>query len=362
MRPVPGRRPRAPPSAFRRYVLMRAALVPGQLLFVLVVLYLVIQEPVNLATRQNLGIDGFLTGFWQMVVNDFTGHWGTSTFLQYQGIPLAQLYAWMLPQSVELALFALGISAAIAYPVSLWAGWTARRGAESAVEIASLGGTLVPPFLIGTAVVTVLFFAFLAQFHDLPSGGVTPGNDWWLYYYGGNYPAWIIDTRFTQPTGMPLVDGFLHQAWNFELVTLIKTLLQASVIALVYVTIFLRQARAVVLEASQELHLTAARSRGVSEHTLLWKHTARRVLPTFLLVFALTLPAYLGTQFVVEVTFVDPGIGFLALSALTGQGTTGNGLELLEVMMFLLTVFVIVWLFATDVIVRRWDPRGSAVR
>jgi len=140
-------------------------------------------------------------------------------------------------------------------------------------------------------------------------------------------------------------------------VTLFKTLLQASVIALVYVTIFLRHGRTVARAASREPHLMAARSRGVPERTLLWKHTGRRVRPTFLLVFALTLPAYLGTQFVVEATFVDPGIGFISLSALTGFESVANGLEGLEVMMFLLALLVIVWLFFLDVAARRWDPR-----
>jgi ABC-type dipeptide/oligopeptide/nickel transport system permease component len=345
------------PSPFVRFLLQRAALVPAQILFVLLVLYLAIDEPANIAAGQDLGIAGFVQGFSQMVVNDFTGNWGPSTFAQYQGIPLSQLYAWMLPQSVELAVFALGISAAIAYPVSLWSGWTRRAGVDSAVQATSLVGTLVPVMLVGLPVITVLFFGFIAVFHDLPTQGVTPTVDWWFYTNGGTFPPWIIDTRFTQPTGFPLVDGAIHGAWGFELVTLVKTLLQASVIALVYVTIFLRHGRSVVRAASRELHLTAARSRGIRERTLLWKHTGRRVRPTFLLVFALTLPAYLGTQFVVEATFVDPGIGFLSLTALTGFGTGAYGLEMLEVMMFLLTLIVILWLFVLDIVARRWDPR-----
>ncbi|MGA7649089.1 MAG: ABC transporter permease subunit, partial [Thermoplasmata archaeon] len=152
----------------------------------------------------------------------------------------------------------------------------------------------------------------------------------------------------------------LHQAWLFEEITLIKTLIQALVISLVYVTIFLRHARSVVIAASQELHLMAARSRGIAERTLLWNHTARRVKPTFLTVFALTLPAYLGTQFVVEATFLDRGAGFLVLSSLTSLG--GGGLSPLEGMMFLLAVIVIFSLFAVDILARRMDPREVVSR
>ncbi|MGP8159295.1 MAG: ABC transporter permease subunit [Thermoplasmata archaeon] len=344
-------------SPFGRFVLMRLTLIPAQMLFVLVILYAAIQEPTNIATNQNLGVLGFFHGFAQMVANDFTGNWGISTFDQYPSVPISQLYGYLLPSSVELGVFSLGISAAIAYPVALWIGWSRRPGVDVAARVASLFGTLLPVFIVGLLVITALFFWFLAQFNDLPDGGVIPGLNWWLVNYQG-YPSWILYQSITRPTGFPLVDGVINQAWTFEEITLIKTLIQAVIIALVYVTIFLRHARSVVRAASEETHLVAARMRGVPEGTLLWKHTARRVTPTFLIVFALTLPAYLGTQFVVEATFLDPGMGFLALSALTNQGS--GSIAALQAMMFLLSLIVIFWLFAVDLLARRMDPREVA--
>lgn len=346
-------------SPFGRFALMRLALVPGQILLVLMVLYLAINEPVNIATHHNLGFVGFFVGFAHMVVNDFTGNWGISTFQEYPGVPLVQLYAYLLPSSVELAAFALGFSAIIAYPVALSIGWSRRPGVDLAARTASLLGTLLPAFVVGLLVITALFFAFLTEFGDLPDIGVIPGLTWWMANYGG-YPPWVVYQSITQPTGLPLIDGLLHRAWLYEEITLIKTLIQALVISLVYVTIFLRHARSVVRSASQEVHLVASRSRGVSESTLLWSHTARRVLPTFLIVFALTLPVYLGTQFVVEATFLDPGMGFLAFSSLTGQGT--GGIEPLQVMMFLLSLIVLFWLCGVDVLARRLDPREVGSR
>lgn len=351
--------PRPEPRTFRlspfgRFVLMRLGLVPVQFLIVLVVLYTATIEPTNLANHTDLGVAGFFTGFAQMVANDFTGNWGVSTFQQYPGVPISQLYAYLLPSSVELGVFALGISAAIAYPVALSIGWSRRPGVDFAARVASLFGTLLPVFIVGLLVIAGLFYWFVAQFNDLPDNGVIPGLVWWNANYGG-YPSWILYQTITQPTGLPLVDGVIHRAWGYEEITLIKTLIQALVISLVYVTIFLRHARSVVRAASEETHLTAARSRGVSEGTLLWTHTARRVRPTFLIVFALTLPVYLGTQFVVEATFLDPGMGFLAFSSLTDQGT--GGLAPLQVMMFLLALIVILWLFVVDVLARGLDPR-----
>src|SRR4029077_10982597 len=86
--------------------------------------------------------------------------------------------------------------------------------------------------------------------------------------------------------------------------------------------------RQAVAEAARSESIRAARSRGVSESTLLWRHTGRRVLPVYLLTFGMTLPAYLGTQAVVEAMFNDqPGIGTILFSEMTSVGQTGFGVS-----------------------------------
>ena len=360
--PRPARRRRLGP--YGRFVLMRLAVVPGQLLFVLVVLYVAVVEPAHLVAHQDLGALGFLTGLGHMLYDDFTGNWGVSTFPEYNGYAISTLYFYFLPNTIELAVFGLGISALVAYPVSLLLGWTRNRAADTGARVASLLGTLLPTFVVSLLLILGLFYWFLAHFHDVPDQGVIPTFIWWQYYYDGSYPSWIVLDSVTRPTGFPLVDGAIHGAWSFEWLTLLKTLFQALVIAMVYVTIFLRHARSVVRAASEELHIAASRARGVREGTLLWTHMARRLRPTFLLVFALTLPAYLGTQFVVELAFLDRGVGFLAFIALTGDGASSivDYLGFLQVMMFLLAVIVLFWLLGLDLLARRMDPRGVTVR
>lgn len=352
-----GRNPTGRRLRFSRYslfVLRRFLLVPAQLLFVLVILYLTLYEPTNIAQGHDLGPSGFFVGFAQMVVNDFTGNWGTSTFLQYPKVPMSQLYLYLLPSSVELGLIALGIAAAIAYPASLLTGWTRRSSTDVVAQFVSLFGTFLPVMVAGSVVVSMIFFWFRDNFADIPDAGVIPSLGWFVIHYG-HLPPWLIYGSVTRPTGLPLVDGVVQKAWAYEIITLVKTLIQALIIAIVYVTIFLRHGRSVVLSASKETHLVGARSRAISERTLLWKHTARRVRPTFLLTFALTLPAYLGTQFAVEAAFLDRGIGFLTLSSLTNQG--GGGLPALQAMMFMLSVLILAWLFVVDLVAKRMDPR-----
>ena len=129
-------------------------------------------------------------------------------------------------------------------------------------------------------------------------------------------------------------------------------------VAVAYVAIFFRHARAVVRTAREEPYIIGARSRGVSERTLLWRHAARRVTPSFLLIFALTLPEYLGVQFAVEAAFADQsGFGFLIFSDLT-RGVLSD----LGPLIFVLAVFVLVWTYAIDLLAVRLDPRGVVNR
>jgi ABC-type dipeptide/oligopeptide/nickel transport system permease component len=359
--PAAETRPRRPGrlSSYQRYALQRALLLPAQILLVLLILYLALYVPNVVALGEDQGLFGFWSGFYQLVVNDFTGNWGVS--IQYGGVTIVQLYAWAIPQSVELAVFALGFAAAIAWPISLLAGWARRAPVDVAVRGSALFGTFFPVILTGGLVTGALFYWFLSTFHDIPTG-ILPNEFWWLDQGYGFPPSWVIfGQAYTAPTGFPLIDGALHGAWTFEEIVLLKTLIQAGIIALVYVSIFLRHSFGVVRDASDELHVTAARSRGIGDRTLLWRHTARRVRPTFLLVFALTLPAYLGTQFVVEAVFQDYGLGTLVFLTLTGQipprASLAPILESWQVMMFLLALAVLVWLLAVDLIARRLDPR-----
>jgi len=340
-------------SPFRRLVLMRVALIPAQLVFVLWILYIAIVVPTSLSS---LTATSFFTGFGTMVANIFTGNWGFASNTVFQ-MPWFELYVDFLPTSLQIALFALPLTAVLAYYLGLAVGWNSRPVTDVPARVTSLAAGLIPVFVVGLLVEFGLAIAFFDYFHDFPGYGIIPSPSWFNTYYGG-FPSWVIDGWITKPTGVPLVDGALHHAWSFEAITLAKTLIQAVVVAIVYVAVFLRHARALVASAKAELHIQAARSRGIPESTLLWKHTARRVAPGFLVLFALTIPAYLATQFVVEGVFNDPGVGFLTLTLLS----QGGDLTALEGMIFLLSGFVLVSILIVDLFAARADPRSEVRR
>jgi len=353
---------RARLSGFARYALRRLLLIPAQLVFVLLILYLVIDVPVALTKTPPESLVAIDQGFYQMVFNLFTGNWGSTSYWPGQTgflslhLPWIQVFAYYIPASVQLAVFALPIAAVLAYPVSLLAGWSRRPGVDAPARFVTLTAALLPVFVVGTLVLNALFFTYLDYIQDAPSQGLIPSS-YWFFTHGG-YPSWILYHFATQPTGFPLADAVIHHAWDVAAITFMKTLIQASVVAVAYVAIFFRHARSIARSIRDEVFIVGARSRGISERTLLWRHAARAVAPSFLLVFALTIPEYLGVQFAVEVAFVDQsGFGYLIFASLSG----GN-LSPVVPLVFLIAIVVLVWALIVDLIAIRLDPRGVTGR
>ncbi len=318
-------------------------------------LYVTVNVPLAIHAGHSSTIPGYFRAFAVFVANMFTGQWGIATLGPYD-IPWSTLFADFLPNSIQIALFALPLCALIAYPVSLAVGWSRRSSADAPVRFGTLVVALIPSFVLGTWILYAVFFGFYTTFHDLPGDGIIPSPPWFDQYYGG-FPSWVVDGWVTRPTGLPVIDAALHRDWTVETITIVKTAIQASAVALAYLAIFLRHGRSIVASAKQELYVTGSRARGVPERTLLWRHTARRVTPSFLLVFALTIPGYLGAQFVVEGLFSDPGIGFITLSVLSQADYVP-----FEALVFVLAAFVVVAVLVIDLAAARLDPRGRFAR
>jgi peptide/nickel transport system permease protein len=304
----------------------------------------------------------FAYGLRTFLVNLFTGNWGNASY-GHLVLPAAQFLVWWLPDSIQLALFALPIAAVLAYFVGLYSGARRDGGVDVGARLLSIAGLLIPSFIVVLLFLGTFYTQFVGAFGDTPYG-LLPTSGWFIIH--GGYPTWIGSANNTSPTGLPVIDGAIHGDWAFEQVVIVKTLWQALAIAAVYVAIFLRYARNIVAEAFREPHLNAARARGVDEGTLLWKHTGRRVLPLMLLVFGVTLPIYIGTQALVEAMANDTGVGALLIAEMTKVGSSGFGFSAVsnthagnvyQVTIFILVLVVLFGNLCADVLARYMDPR-----
>jgi peptide/nickel transport system permease protein len=74
-----------------------------------------------------------------------------------------------------------------------------------------------------------------------------------------------------------------------------------------------------LLEVLSEDYVFAARARGLRERTVIFKHALRNALIPILTIYGLALPFLLGGAVLIEKVFAWPGMGLLAVEAVSGR-------------------------------------------
>jgi len=240
--------------------------------------------------------------------NTLRGNMGTSL---RTGEPVAGEILRRLPITLELAGLATLFSLLLAMPAGILAA--VRRGGaiDVAIRVLALVGLSVPNFLIGTLL--ILFIS--TKWSVLPTTGFAP-----------------------------ITDGLIANLKSLVLPTIaLGTLLAASI---------MRMTRSAVLEELGRDYLTVARAKGLAPRAVVLGHAVRNALVPVITVVGIQTGYLLGGTVIVEQIFAVPGIGRLALDAVsqrdypTVQGTT----------LFIAAAFVLIN-FLTDLVYGLVDPR-----
>ena len=88
-------------------------------------------------------------------------------------------------------------------------------------------------------------------------------------------------------------------------------------LAFIYSAVYTRLTRTQMVEAMQEDYIRTARGKGLTERRVAGRHGLRAALPPLIVVFGLDLGALLGGAIITERIFGMPGLGNLAISAIT---------------------------------------------
>ncbi|MEQ8813463.1 MAG: ABC transporter permease [Thalassobaculum sp.] len=218
------------------------------------------------AVRARLGLDAPVWvqyGHWLsgVVVGDF----GVSL---RTGLPVAPTMLEALGRSLVLAGLSIALMLVVAVPLGIIAAVRRGRLADVAVSAVSYIGVSVPEFV--TATIVVLLLADWAQL--LPATGYVP---------------------LTEDLGR----GLAH---------LVLPVITVSVILVAHVS---RMVRSELVDVLHTDYIRAARLKGLSDRTVLFKHGLRNALLPTITIVALDVGYLLGGVIVVEEIFALPGIG-----------------------------------------------------
>jgi len=239
--------------------------------------------------------------FYYYLVEFVHGDLGYSTSRGF--VPVLQVIEQTLPYTLQLAFFAFIIAMGLGLVLGVLSARYAHRPVDHSIRSAYLLGVSSPPFFI--ALIFLILFTYF--FHLLPAGG-------------------SVDSSLATPaviTGIPMLDALLQGNWAYLSSALDHVLLPAMALAVGAFGIVVRILRTSMLEVLQSNYIRTARTKGLAENTVFFKHALRNaVIPVVTLSSLIVYGLISGTLFV-ENIFSYPGLGQYVVSAAVGQDYPG---------------------------------------
>jgi peptide/nickel transport system permease protein len=127
-----------------------------------------------------------------------------------------------------------------------------------------------------------------------------------------------------------------------------------SVMGLAFAASWMRFVRSSVLDVIRLDYVSTARSKGLTERTVILKHALRNALIPVVTLVALQLPQLFGGAIVTEQIFRIPGIGSLLIDAILRNDT-----PVIMAVTFVLSALVIFFNVLADIVYGWLDPRIS---
>jgi len=220
-------------------------------------------------TRAELGLDKpFYIQYWKWLFGVLQGNFGKSYSLR---IPVIQKIAQAFIPTLSLSFMALFLMCVISIPTGILAAVKENKWQDYLIRMMTFMGMSVPSFWLG--------LVFLSIF------GVQLGL---VSVSGGNADFGSM-------------------------------ILPALTIAIAMSAKYIRQIRHIFLEELNKSYVTGARMRGIKERDILWKHVLPNAMLPIITLLGLSLGSLLGGTAVVEIVYNWPGMGRMAVKAISAQ-------------------------------------------
>jgi peptide/nickel transport system permease protein len=237
----------------------------------------VAMDPVDLQNlRESLGLDQPMFvryGLW--LGEALQGNLG---FSYRTGESVTQRIADRLPNTLQLTLTALLIAIGLGIPLGIMSALRQYSRLDYFLTFFAFSGISIPSFFLALGAIYVLAL----KLKLFPSNGMGD-PDANLYF----------------------VERLHH------------LLLPALVLGLDRVASFLRYTRSSMLEVLSQDYMTTAKAKGLADGLRVWRHGFRNALISVITIIGLSLPALFGGSVIVETIFAWPGMGQMAITAVT---------------------------------------------
>jgi len=192
------------------------------------------------------------------------------------------------PATLELSIAAMLIAILVAIPAGIIAAVRKNSWIDLTVMTAALIGISMPIFWLGL----LLIYLFAVNLHWLPPSGRLD-----------------VGLQVEPITGMYVIDGLLRGnlavTWN----ALKHLVLPALALGSIPTAVIARMMRGAMLEVMNQDYIRTARSKGLAERVVIWKHALRNAMLPVITIIGLMFGTLLTGAILTETIFNWPGIG-----------------------------------------------------
>jgi ABC-type dipeptide/oligopeptide/nickel transport system permease component len=251
--------------------------------------------------RRYLGLDRpYVEQYLSFVGRAVMGDFGMSIRARR---PVSEILRERLPNSLRLALFAMTVSLAMAFPLGVLAAVKKGTALDRLAQVISVLGQSLPSFWV--AIVLVEFVSGRLQW--LPAGG---NEGFTSYILPGFTLGWFV------------VAGLM------------------------------RLLRSGMLEVLDSEYVKLARLKGVAERRVVWMHALKNALIPVVTFAGIYFSILVTTAIVVETVFAWPGLGRLAY-----EGISSRDFPVIQAVVLTTAAIVTVVNLAVDLLYAFIDPR-----
>ncbi|HEY3314487.1 MAG TPA: ABC transporter permease [Bacillota bacterium] len=248
------------------------------------------------------------------------------------GRPVARDLLNSFPATFELGTTAVVLAMVFGVPFGVISAYRKDKLPDHVSRFVALSGVAMPSFWLGLMLLMV-FYVFL---------GILPGD--------GRLSIFADAPR--RITGLFLVDSLLQLKFATFWEALLHLIMPAVTLGAALIGMVTRNTRSSMLEALSMDYVRTARSKGLAERIVVYKHALRNALLPVITVLGMVYGYALGGSVLVESVFSWPGMGRYAVQAI-------QMLDFPAVMgftVFIAVVYVMVNL-VVDVLYFYIDPR-----
>ena len=253
--------------------------------------------------------------YWKWVSNAVKGDFGQSFYLDQ---PVSSLIGSRIWFSIGMSTAALLFAWSVAIPVGVYSATHRNTLPDYVITVLQFVGVAIPEFLLA---IVLMFIA--------------------SWYFGAEVGVLFSREYRSAPWSIGKVLDLLSHLW-----------LPVIVIGTHSTAWLTRVMRANLLDVMGQQYVQTARSKGLSERVVIWKHAVRNALHPLIMALGGTLPALISGEVIVSIVLNLPTTGPLYVQALINKD-----MYLAITFLLFLSILLVVGNLLADLALAWVDPR-----